>query len=107
MADWPHDPDGEQGSEGMRKYGQAVIAKKINEDEDFPLSAEAFVAEHGDEPIRINHEQVVSIANIFETIDQEEFTDFPDFHTTVGAAMREHGFWNYDSETENPDRQRA
>ncbi len=105
--DWPHDPDGEHGSEGMRKYGQAILAKKIDEDEDFPLSTAEFVAEHGEEPIRINHERVVSVAEIFEAVDREEFADFPDFHTAVGGSMREHGFWDYDTETENPDRQRA
>ncbi|PSP42265.1 hypothetical protein BRC68_12175 [Halobacteriales archaeon QH_6_64_20] len=105
--DWPHDPDGEQGSEGMRKYGQAIIAKKVNEGEDFPLSTAEFVDEHGEEPVRLNHERVVSVAEVFENVDREEFADFPAFHTAVGDAMREHGFWDYDSETENPDRQRA
>jgi hypothetical protein len=105
--DWPHDPDGEQGSEGMRKYGQAILAKKIDEDEDFPLATEEFVAEHGEEPIRIDHERVVSVAELFENVDREEFSDFPTFHTAVGTAMRAAGFWNYDPETETPDRQRA
>ena len=105
--DWPHDPDGEQGSEGMRKYGQAILAKKVNESEDFPLSATEFVDEHGEEPVRLNCERVVSVAEVFENVDCEEFADFPAFHTAVGDAMREHGFWDYDSETENPDRQRA
>ncbi|PSP64207.1 hypothetical protein BRC77_04530 [Halobacteriales archaeon QH_8_64_26] len=105
--DWPHDPDGEQGSEGMRKYGQAILAKKIDESEDFPLAIDEFVAEHGEEPIRINHERVVSVAELFENVDGEEFEDFPAFHTAVGSAMREHGFWDYDPEAENHDRQRA
>ncbi len=94
--DWPHDPDGEEGSEGRRKYGQAVIAKKIDEEEDFPLSAEAFVERVGDHPIRIDYERVVSVAEIFEGVDEEEFADFPEFHRAVGRAMREDGLWPYE-----------
>jgi len=96
--DWPHDPDGEQGSEGRRKYGHAVLAKKIDEDEDFPLSAAAYVDEFGDHPVRIDFERVVSVSEIFEHVDQEEFEDFPDFHSTLGEAMREAGYWAYELE---------
>ncbi|WP_101298153.1 DUF5785 family protein [Halegenticoccus soli] len=94
--DWPHDPDGEQGSEGMRKYGHAVIAKKVDEDEDFPLSRDEFVAEYGDDPIRLDYERVVSLREIFEAVDKEEFSDFVDFHRAVGRAMRAEGFWFYE-----------
>jgi len=96
MSDWPHDPDGEQGSEGGRKYGQAILAKKLDEDEDFPLDRDEFVEEHGGEPVRIDYETVVSVADIFEGVDQETFEDFPDFHKAVGAAMREAGYWPYE-----------
>jgi hypothetical protein len=96
MSDWPHDPDGEEGSEGRRKYGQAIIAKKIDEDEDFPLDRDEFVEAHGDEPIRIDHEIVVSVAEIFEEVDKAEFADFPEFHTAVGESMREQGYWPYE-----------
>ncbi|AUX08146.1 hypothetical protein AArcSl_0493 [Halalkaliarchaeum desulfuricum] len=94
--DWPHDPDGEEGSEGMRKYGHAVIAKKVDEEEDFPLSREEFVDEYGDDPIRINHERVVALRDIFEGIEQEEFADFVELHRAVGKAMRAGGFWDYE-----------
>ncbi|MDQ2054292.1 MULTISPECIES: DUF5785 family protein [Halobellus] len=94
--DWPHDPDGEQGSEGRRKYGHAVIAKKVDEDEDFPLSREEFVAEYGDDPVRLDYERVVSVADIFEHVDQAEFDDFVSFHKAVGRAMRENGYWFYE-----------
>lgn len=104
--DWPHDPDGEQGSEGKRKYGQAILAKKIDE-EDFPLSTTEFLTEHADDPIRLDHERVVSVAEIFEPIDREEFEDFPEFHTAVGQGMREAGLWGYDPDRENPDRRQA
>jgi len=59
--DWPHDPDGEQGSEGGRQYGHAVIAKKVDEEGDFPLDRDSFVSEYGDDPIRIDHETVVPL----------------------------------------------
>jgi hypothetical protein len=93
--DWPHDPDGEEGSEGRRKYGQAVLAKKINEDEDFPLEATAFVEEYGDHPVRIDYETVVSIEEIFEHVDEAEFEGFPEFHRAVGEALREANYWPY------------
>jgi hypothetical protein len=94
--DWPHDPDGEQGSEGKRKYGHAVIAKKIDEEEDFPLSRDEFVAEYGDDPVRIDHETVVPLREIFEGVEAESFADFVEFHRALGRAMREHGYWFYE-----------
>jgi hypothetical protein len=93
--DWPHDPDGEEGSEGGRKYGQAVLAKKLDEDEDFPLSKEEFVAEHGDEPVRLNYETVVSVADVFEHVEGAEFESMTAFHRAVGEGMREAGTWEY------------
>jgi len=93
--DWPHDPDGEQGSEGRRKYGHAVIAKKVDDQEDFPLSADEFVAEHGDDPVRIDYETVVSVSEIFEHVDGDEFDDFPEFHKALGRALRAADYWPY------------
>jgi hypothetical protein len=94
--DWPHDPDGDQGSEGRRNYGHAVLAKKVDEDEDFPFSAAEYVDEYGDHPIRIDYETVVSVADIFEYVDDDaEFADFPEFHATVGDALREADYWPY------------
>jgi hypothetical protein len=93
--DWPHDPDGEEGSEGRRKYGQAVLAKKIDEEEDFPLTAEEYVEQYGDHPVRIDFERVVSVAEIFEHVDEDEFGDFPEFHKACGRALREAGYWPY------------
>jgi hypothetical protein len=95
MTEWPHDPDGDEGSEGMRKYGMAILAKRLNEDEDFPLLAADFVAEHGDEPVRLNHRRIVSVADVFEHVDKDEFQDIVDFHKTIGRAMRSGGFWEY------------
>ena len=93
--DWPHDPDGDEGSEGRRKYGQAVLAKKVNEDEDFPIAASEFVEEFGDHPIRIDYETVVSVEEIFEHVDGETFETFPEFHQAVGKALREADYWPY------------
>jgi len=93
--DWPHDPDGEEGSEGRRKYGQAVLAKKIDEDEDFPLTAEEYVDAYGDHPVRIDYETVVSVADIFEHVEETEYADFPEFHKAVGEGLRDAGWWPY------------
>lgn len=93
--DWPHDPDGEQGSEGRRKYGHAILAKRIDEESDFPLSAEEFVAEYGEDPVRIDYQTVVSVADIFENVDESEFEDFPAFHKAVGRALRAADYWPY------------
>jgi hypothetical protein len=93
--DWPHDPDGEDGSEGRRKYGQAVLAKKIDEAEDFPLTAADYVEQYGDHPVRIDYETVVSVEEIFDHVEGEEFDDFPEFHKACGEALREAGYWPY------------
>ncbi|MCU4740327.1 DUF5785 family protein [Halobacteria archaeon AArc-m2/3/4] len=105
--DWPHDPDGEEGSEGMRKYGMAVIAKKVDEDGDFPLSREEFVAEYGDDPIRLNYDKVVSLREIFEGVDAEEFETIVDMHKEVGKAMRAGGFWDYHPVGADPEKKSA
>jgi hypothetical protein len=94
--DWPHDPDGDEGSEGRRKYGQAVLAKKIDEEEDFPLTASEY---DGDHPVRIDYERVVSVADIFEHVDDQEFEDFPEFHVVVGETLREADLWPYRMES--------
>lgn len=104
VGDWPHDPDGEKGSEGMRKFGHAIIAEKIDEEEDFPLSTREFVDEYGDHPIRIDYETVVSLRDVFAGVDEEEFGDFPSFHRAVGRSMRENGYWFYEGSEQFVDR---
>jgi len=97
--DWPHDPDGDEGSEGRRKYGHAVLAKKVDDAEDFPLTAGDYVDEYGDHPVRIDYETVVSVADVFDPIDEDaEFEDFPAFHRRVGEALRSQGYWPYELE---------
>ena len=94
--DWPHDPDGEQGSEGGRQYGHAIIAKKVDEGEDFPLDRESFVAAYGDDPIRIDHETVVPLSEVFDHVEESSFEDIVDMHQAVGRAMRRGGLWFYE-----------
>lgn len=108
MADreWPHDPDDEQGSEGGRKYDMAILAKKV-EDVEFPLSKEEFLAEHADEPLRVNSETVVSVADVFEYVEPDEFEDVLSFHRAVGDAMRAGDFWDYHPAGAEPEKKRA
>jgi len=105
--EWPHDPDGEEGSEGRRKYGMAIVAKKVDDEDDFPLSIEAFVAERGAEPVRLNHRRVVSVADVFEHVEPETVEDVVAFHRAVGEAMRAGGFWEYHPRGATPGRERA
>jgi hypothetical protein len=105
--DWPHDPDGDEGSEGGRKYGMAIIAKKVDESEDFPLSKADFLDDHGGDPIRINHERVVALRDVFEYVEPDEFETFTDLHGAVGAAMREGDFWDYHPVGEDPETKSA
>jgi hypothetical protein len=108
MADWPHDPDGEEGSEGMRKYGMAVIAKKVTPDEEhFPVDVAEFLDEYGEDPVRINHERVVSVNDVFEYVEGDRFEDIVSFHRAVGDAMREGGFWTYHPKGADPERESA
>jgi cyclopropane fatty-acyl-phospholipid synthase-like methyltransferase len=93
--DWPHDPDGEEGSEGRRKYGHAILAKKVDEEEDFPLTAEEYVEAYGDHPVRIDYDRVVSVEQVFEHVDEGEFADFPEFHKALGRALRDADYWPY------------
>ncbi len=105
--DWPHDPDGDEGSEGMRKFDMAVIAKKVDEDADFPLSKEAFIEEYGKDPIRINHQSVVALEEIFAYVEPEEFETIIEMHKAVGKAMREGGFWDYHPVGSDPETKSA
>ncbi|MFB6229174.1 MAG: DUF5785 family protein [Halobacteriales archaeon] len=92
--DWPHDPDGEEGSEGGRKYGMAIIAKKV-EDEDFPIEFSRFGQEINDHPVRINHDTVVPAGRIIDEVSKARAENKTEFNQAVGQAMREGGFWHY------------
>lgn len=95
VMEWPHDPDSDEGSEGMRKYGMAILAKKVDED-DFPLSKDQFHEQVSDHPIRIDHETVVSVDDILDGVEADVFEDIQSFHRTVGSAMRNQDYWTYD-----------
>lgn len=106
MSEWPHDPDGDEGSEGGRKYGMAIVAKKVDGD-DFPVDVEAFLADHAEDPVRINADQVVSVGDVFEHVEGETFEDWVAFHGAVGDAMRRGGFWEYHPVGADPEPKRA
>ncbi|MXV62289.1 hypothetical protein GS429_09490 [Natronorubrum sp. JWXQ-INN-674] len=105
--DWPHDPDGEEGSEGMRKYDMRIIADKVDDEEDFPLNRDEFVEEHGDDPIRINYQTVVPMREIFDYVEVEEFETILDMHKAVGKAMRAGDFWEYHPKGADPETKHA
>jgi len=92
--DWPHDPDGEQGSEGGRKYGMAILAKKV-EEEDFPVVFDQLKREVSDHPVRINHDRVVSAGEILVRVQERRVEDKTAFNRAIGRAMREGGYWEY------------
>jgi hypothetical protein len=94
MTEWPYDPDGAEGSEGMRKFGMALLAKKVDETEDFPLAASEYVEQFGGDPIRLDDQRVVAVGDIFEYVGEQTFEDMVEFHTSVGDAMREGGYWD-------------
>ena len=92
--EWPHEPDGDEGSEGGRKYGMAIFAKKLEEYE-FPVSIAEFTDEVGADPIRLNHERVVAASEILELVEIDEATTREEFFQAIGRAMRSGGFWEY------------
>jgi hypothetical protein len=92
--EWPHDPDGEEGSEGGRKYGIAILAKKVD-DEDFPLVFDQFARRIHDHPVRINHDTVVSAGKILNSVPIREAEDKTEFNHAIGRAMRGAELWEY------------
>lgn len=98
---WPHDPDGMEGSEGGRKYGLALFAKKLDA-EDFPLSVEDCIDRFGEDPIRLDHERVVPAHEILSLLETERFEEKQAFLAAVGAVMRAGGFWTFERERYTP-----
>lgn len=97
QSDWPIDPDGEEGSNGMRRFDMAVLSK-FEPKESFPLSVEEFLDRHGDKPVRINHRKISSVAEIFEHLAVDSFETKAEFHHAVGDAIRTAGLWDYHAE---------
>ena len=81
----------------------AIIAKKVDEQDDFPLNKDEFLDAHGEDPIRLNHQEVVSVGDIFEYVEEEQFEEITDLHEAVGDAMRRGDFWEYTPEN-SPNR---
>jgi len=98
MPDWPHDPDSAEGSDGRRKYGQRILADKIDED-DLPITATEYAERFGDHPVRIDHETIVSVNDVLEHVETETFETLQAFNRAVGQAMRRGGYWTFDLET--------
>lgn len=93
--EWPHDPDGDEGSEGGRVYGMAILAKKVDSD-DFPLDILELAEDIGHHPIRLDHERVVPAETILNEVDVETVDDLKSFHRAIGRAMRGADLWSYD-----------
>ena len=91
----------------MRKYGQAIVAKKVDDEEDFPLDVAAFVDAHGDDPIRLNHERVVSLREVFDGVEDEEIDDIQAMNRRVGEAMRANDLWEYTPGSDAAERNEA
>lgn len=95
--DWPYDPDGEEGSEGGRKYGLAVIAKKLDGDA-FPLTKTDLLETIGDHPVRLDHEDVMAVADLLTAMEEGPFEDREALLAAAGNAMREKGNWTLEPE---------
>ena len=93
--DWPHDPDGERGSDGRRAHGHVVLSKTVDESS-FPLAVERYREECGAYLVRIDTDRVVSAVDILEHVDREEFDSLREFHRAIGKAMRAGGYWPAD-----------
>lgn len=93
--DWPHDPDGERGSERRRAYGHAVLAKTVDESL-FPLAVGRSREEYGAYPVRIDTDRVMSAADILEHVGREVSDSPAEFHRAIGEAMPAGGYWPAD-----------
>jgi len=99
-ADWPFDPDDEAGSNEGRRYDMAILSKFESKDS-FPLSVETFLERHGEKPVRLNYQTVVSVADLFEPIETEQFETKTAFHRAVGEAIRAKNRWTYHAQVED------
>lgn len=93
-SEWPFDPDGEDGSRGMRRFDMAILSTFAPKSA-FPTSAADFLAEHGEKPVRMNYRTVVSVADLFEDVPVEEFETKTAFHRAIGEAIRASERWEF------------
>ncbi|MGM0372230.1 MAG: DUF5785 family protein [Halobacteriota archaeon] len=96
-SEWPIDPDGEEGSNDLRRFDMAILSKFVPKSA-FPLSTKAFLDAHGEKPVRLNYHRVVSVATLFEHVDAETFETKTEFHRAVGDAIRAGGYWEFTAE---------
>ncbi|MBS3760890.1 DUF5785 family protein [Halodesulfurarchaeum sp.] len=94
QSDWPIDPDGEEGSNGMRRFDMAILSK-FEPKAAFPMTAEEFLDRHGAKPVRFNHQQIVPVSEIFDQVSVNSFATKTEFHHAVGEAIRDGGLWEY------------
>ena len=73
----------------------SLVNKMVDEDDGFPLQKDAFVEGFGEWPVRLNHKRVVSVADIFEHVEEAEFETKVAFHRATGTAMRRADLWEY------------
>lgn len=95
--DWPHDPDGDAGSEGRRKYGLAVFAKKLD-DLEFPASRSDCLDAFGQDPIRLDHDRVVPAADVLDHVGEGPYRSRAALLGALGEAMRRRGLWSLEAE---------
>ncbi|MFB6109955.1 MAG: DUF5785 family protein [Halodesulfurarchaeum sp.] len=93
-SEWPFDPDGERGSRGMQRFDMAILSTFAPKSA-FPMTAEEFLAEHGEKPVRMNYRTVVSVADLFEDVRVEEFESKTAFHRAIGDAIRAGDRWAF------------
>lgn len=94
--DWPHDPDGDEGSEEGRKYGLAVIAKKLDDDR-FPMTRSDCLEQFGDHPIRLDADTVESAETLLEHMDEGPFETREALLAAAGESMRAGGHWTFET----------
>ncbi|WP_089650035.1 DUF5785 family protein [Halobacterium hubeiense] len=92
---WPIDPDGEEASENMRKYGIAVLSKFVGDEDNFPVTKNELLEEYGGYPVRLNHQQIETVKDLLAAVDADKFETKQAFHRAVGGALRREQVWTY------------
>ncbi|MFW6383992.1 MAG: DUF5785 family protein [Halodesulfurarchaeum sp.] len=96
--DWPFDPDGENGSDGLRRFDMAVLSR-FEPKTAFPMDRAEFLERHGDKPVRVNYRTVKPVAELLDGIEVETFESKTAFHRAVGEAIRDRSDWEFTVET--------
>ena len=91
---WPIDPDGEAGSNSMRRFDMAILSK-FEPKSAFPMTTETFLDRHGEKPVRFDHRTVLSVEAVFESVEVDSFETKTEFHAAIGDAIRSADLWTY------------